>query len=202
MRAVSADNRAPEPRARALRGTKRAVCASLAAASLTGPAICSAEGWFLTIGGGLRDIEVDGNSPVANNLSIDENVVAELAAGYVFSSNLVIEGATTDGASVSGLFGSGTYELDDYRVMAGYAFSVGEKFRIVPTGGASFWDFRATSGFFLPMSERSLSGTDFVWRLAGEYLAGETFGISFGYTRGEFDVGDTSLLTVGMRIQF
>jgi hypothetical protein len=205
VRAVSIDPGGLDLRFRVLRGTrasKRVACTLLAAASITGPVVCTAEGWFLTIGGGVRNIEVDGDSAVANNLSIDENVVAELGAGYVFSNGVVLEGAATDGASVSGLFGSGTYEFDDYQVMAGYAFAVGEKFRIVPTGGASFWKFRATTSFPLPSSERSLSGTDFVWRLAGEYLAGETFGISFGYTRNDFDVGDTSLLSVGVRIQF
>jgi hypothetical protein len=86
--------------------------------------------------------------------------------------------------------------------MVGYAFPVSEKFRIVPAAGASFWDFQATSSIFSSAPERSMSGTDFVWRLGGEFLVGETFGISFGYTSSRFDAGDTSMLSFGMRIQF
>jgi hypothetical protein len=41
-----------------------------------------------------------------------------------------------------------------------------------------------------------------ILRIGGEFLAGETFGISFGYTRGEFDEGDTAVASVAMRIQF
>jgi hypothetical protein len=185
----------------ALARPKRGACALLAL-TLMDPVVCAAEGWYLTIGGGLRNIDVDSNSPVANSLSTDDNVVAELGAGYVFPSNLVLEGAIADGASVTGLFGVGSYELDDYRVMVGYAFPVSEKFRIVPAAGLSFWDFQATSSFFSSAPERSMSGTDFAWRLGGEFLVGDTFGISFGYSGSEFDAGDTSLFGVGMRIQF
>jgi hypothetical protein len=184
------------------RPSKRVACTLLAVASLTASFACVAEGWYLTIGGGLRSIDVDSNSPVANSLSTDDNVVAELGAGYVFANNLVIEGAVTDAASVTGLFGVGSYELDDYRVMVGYAFPVSEKFRIVPAAGASFWDFRAMGSFFSSAPERSLSGTDFVWRLGGEFLVGDTFGISFGYTSSQFDAGDSFVFGVDMRIQF
>jgi hypothetical protein len=88
--------------------------------------------------------------------------------------------------------------------MVGYAFPVAERFRIVPTIGASFWDFRATDFVFFgpPSADQTLSGTDLMFRIGGEFLVGETFGISFGYTRTEFDVGDTSVAGVAMRIQF
>ena len=87
--------------------------------------------------------------------------------------------------------------------MVGYAFPVGD-FRFVPALGASFWEFRAmSSGFFgSPGGTRELSGTDLVWRLGGEFMFGETFGISFGYTSADFDVGDTALFSVGARIEF
>jgi hypothetical protein len=182
----------------------RAAAALLTVASLLAPVASAAEGWFFTLGGGVRNIDVDSNSAVANSLSTDENVVAELGGGFVFSSNVVLEGTTTDAVSVTGLFGLGSFEFEDDRVMVGYAFPVSEKFRIVPSVGASFWDFRATTLVFFgpPSTERTMSGTDVVFRLGGEFLAGETFGIYFGYTRAEFDVGDTSSFSVGMRVQF
>jgi hypothetical protein len=176
----------------------------LVAASLLGSGTCAAEGWFLTVGGGGRNIDVDRNSAVANGFSEDGNLVSELGGGYVFSNNIVLEGATTDAVSVTGFFGFASYEFEDDRVMVGYSFPVSERFRIVPTIGASFWDFRVTDFVFFgpPSAEQTLSGTDVVWRLGGEFLVGETFGISFGYTRGEFDVGDTSVAGVAMRVQF
>jgi hypothetical protein len=169
-----------------------------------GSVACAAQGVFLTVGGGVRDVQVDSNSAFANNLSTDENVLAELGVGYLFSNNIVLEGNVTDSVSVTGFFGSGTYEFEDDRVTVGYAFPVGKRFRIVPTVGASFWDFRATRSVIVPPSsvERTLSGTDIVWRLAGEYLVGETFGIYFAYTRAEFDIGSTPAVSVGMRVQF
>jgi hypothetical protein len=176
----------------------------LAAAALLGSGACAAEGWFFTVGGGGRNIHVDTNAAIANSFSTDGNFVSELGGGYVFSNNIVLEGVTTDAVSVTGIFGFASYEFEDDRAMVGYAFPVSKRFRIIPTIGASFWDFRATEFvLFGPSSpERTLSGTDVVWRLGGEFLAGETFGISFGYTRGEFDVGDTSVASVAARIQF
>jgi hypothetical protein len=157
--------RAGHPRAAAL----------LAVALLGASGTCAAEGWFLTVGGGGRNIDVDRDSAFANGFSTDGNLV-----------------------------GVASFEFEDDRVMVGYSFPVSETFRIVPTIGASFWDFRATdfSFFGSPNADQALSGTDMVWRIGGDILFGETFGISFGYTRGEFDVGDTSLLGVAMRIQF
>lgn len=179
-------------------------CALAALAALVGSGPCAAEGWFLSVGGGGRSIDVDRDSAVANSFNTDENLVAELGGGYVFSNNIVLEGVTSDAVSVTGLFGLGSYEFEDDRLMVGYSFPVGESFRIVPTIGASFWDFRATDDIFFgpPSAQQTLSGTDLVWRLAGEFMFGETFGISFGYTRGEFDVGDTSVASVAARIEF
>jgi hypothetical protein len=176
----------------------------LAFASLVGPGACAAEGWYLTIGGGGRNIDVDRDSAFANGFSTDGNLVAELGGGYVFSNNIVLEAVTADAVSVTGLFGFASFEFEDDRVMVGYSFPVSERFRIVTSIGASFWDFRATDFVFFgpPNVEQTLSGTDVVWRIGGEFLAGDTFGISFGYTRGEFDVGDTSLAGISMRVQF
>jgi hypothetical protein len=190
VRAANANNRAP------------VVGAALAA--ILGSGTCAAEGWFMTIGGGGRNIDVDSNSAFASTFNSDGNLVTELGGGYVFSNNLVLEAITTDAVSVTGLFGFASYEFEDDRLMVGYSFPVSERFRIVPTIGSSFWDFRATDFAFLgsPSAQATLSGCDVIWRIGGEFLVGDTFGISFGYTRGEFDVGDTSQAGIAMRIQF
>jgi hypothetical protein len=209
VRAANADNRVdPTVGAASAAIYRRAghprAAALLAVALLGASGTCAAEGWFLTVGGGGRNIDVDRDSAFANGFSTDGNLVGELGGGYVFSNNLVLEAATTDAVSVTGLFGFASFEFEDDRVMVGYSFPVSETFRIVPTIGASFWDFRATdfSFFGSPNADQALSGTDMVWRIGGDILFGETFGISIGYTRGEFDVGDTSLAGVALRIQF
>jgi len=175
----------------------------LAIVSVFGSAACAAQGWFLTVGGGLRDIEVDSSAAIANSTRVDENVVAELGGGYLFSTNIVLEASTSSSYSVSGLVGFGSYEFQDDRIMVGYAFPVAERFRIVPEAGVTFWDLRATQSFFFqPSSDQTMSGTDAVWRLAGEYLIGTTFGVYFSYTRAEFDVGSDSLGSFGMKVRF
>jgi hypothetical protein len=189
---------------RAANANKRAPVLGAALAAIFGSTPCAAEGWFFTVGGGGRNIDVDSDSAFASTFNSDGNLVTELSGGYVFSNNLVIEGVTTDAVSVTGLFGFASYEFEDDRLMFGYSFPVSDRFRIVPTIGASFWDFRATDFVFFgpPSAQATLSGTDVIWRLGGEFLVGDTFGISFGYTRGEFDVGDTSSAGIAMRIQF
>jgi hypothetical protein len=206
VRAANADKRIGDSRFRAFRrkrASSRAAPTLLAVAALI-PGACAAEGWFFTIGGGGRNIHVDRTAAIANGFSVDGNFVTEIGGGYVFSNNIVLEAATTDAVSITGVFGFASYEFEDDRVMVGYAFPASEKFRIIPSVGASFWDFRATEVVFFgtPTPERTLSGTDLLLRIGGEFLVGETFGISFGYTRVEFDVGDTSVASVAMRVQF
>jgi hypothetical protein len=179
--------------------------ALLAVASLIASGTSAAEGWFFTVGAGGRNIHVDRTSALANGFTADGNFVTEFGGGYVFSNNIVLEGTLTDSVSVTGIFGFASYEFEDDRVMVGYAFPVSEKFRFIPSVGASLWEFRATEVTFIigpPATEQTRSGTDLVLRIGGEFLAGETFGISFGYTRGEFDDGDTAVASVAMRIQF
>ena len=198
-RVVSADSRL----FMLTRSKLRLPCALLAIVSVLGSVPCTAQGWFLTVGGGLRDVEVDSSAATANNTSVDENVVAEFGGGYVFPTNVVLEASTTSGFSVSGLVGFGSYEFEDDRLMVGYAFPVAERFRIVPEVGVTFWELRASQSFFFqPSSQRSTSGTDVVWRLAGEWLIGTTFGMYFSYTTAEFDVGNDSLGSVGMKVRF
>jgi hypothetical protein len=175
----------------------------LSIVSVVGSVPCAAQGWFLTVGGGLRDIEIDSGAAIANSTGGDDNVVSELGGGYLFSTNVVLEASTTDSFSVSGLLGFGSYEFQDDRLMVGYAFPVAERFRIVPEVGVTLWELRAVQSFFFqPSSDQTFSGTDTVWRLAGEWQIGTTFGMYFSYTKAEFDVGNDSLGSFGMKVRF
>ena len=117
----------------------------------------------------------------------------------------MIDGSGTTGFNITTFFGGDSYEFHENRLMAGYAFPVTEKLRLVPALGVSFWELDAVEGtflFFTPMSRRTTSGTDTAWRLTGEYYFGRRFGAYFSYSGTRPDFGSFSLLSFGMKVQF
>jgi hypothetical protein len=184
------------------RGTARAL---LATGSIFASVTCAAQGVFISFGEGLRAVAVDASATVANSADADDIAVVEFAVGYLFANGIVFEASTNVVFSgENSLLGLDAYAFEDDRLMVGYAFPVGEDFRIVPAAGATFWELTATEGFFRPgpQTERTTSGTDFAWRLGGEYIIGETFSLYFSVSRTNFDVGDDSLLSFGAKVDF
>jgi hypothetical protein len=134
----------------------------------------------------------------------EDTFVAELGVGYRFANNVVIEGSGTTGFSITAFFGGDSYEFQENRLLAGYAFPVTEKLRLVPALGVSFRELEAVEGpiFLLPTARRTTSGTDTAWRLMGEYYFSRKFGAYFSYSGTRPNFGSFSLLSFGMKVQF
>ena len=184
---------------------KPAVCVLLAVLSVVPSAACVAQGVNLLLGGGGGDIGVDSGAGISNGVGSEDTFVAELGVGYRFANNVVIEGSGITGFSITAFFGGDSYEFHENRVMAGYAFPVTEKLRLVPALGVSLWELDAVEGtflFFTPTSRRTTSGTDTAWRLTGEYYFSQKFGAYFSYSGTRPDFGSFSLLSFGMKVQF
>jgi len=166
---------------------------------------CCAQGVTVSLGGGFGDLNVDAGSTASNRITDDDTFAGELGVGYRLPNNVVIEGGGSTGFTVTALLAGATAEFRDARLMAGYAFPVTEKFRIVPTAGVSFWRLETVENpllFFVPFAQRSTSGTDVAWRAAGEYYFSQRFGAYFAYSGTHPDFGSFSLLSFGMTIQF
>lgn len=184
---------------------KPAACVFATVLSMFSSAACIAQGVNLSFGGGGGDLSVDAGAAISNGVNNEDTFVAELGVGYRFANNVVIEGCGTTGFNITTFFGGDSYEFHENRVMAGYAFPVTEKLRLVPTLGVSFWELEAVDGtflFFTPMSRRTTSGTDTAWRLMGEYYFSRRFGAYFSYAGTRPDFGSFSLLSFGMKVQF
>jgi hypothetical protein len=168
-------------------------------------AACLGQGVNLLVGGGGGDLSVDTAAAIANSGGNEDTFVGELGVGYRFPNNVVIEGSGSTGFNVTAFLLGGSYEFQEARVMAGYAFPVTEKLRLVPTLGMSFWQLDAVESpflFFVPFARRTTSGTDAAWRLAGEYYFNQRFGAYFSYSGTRPDFGSFSLLSFGMKVQF
>jgi hypothetical protein len=167
--------------------------------------VCSGQAVTISVGGGGGDLDVDSAAAISNGTDDEDTFTGELGVGYRFANNVVIEGSGSTGFDVTALLLGGSYEFQEARVMAGYAFPVAEKFRLVPTLGLSIWQLEAVENpllFFVPFARRSTSGTDVAWRLAGEYYFSRRFGAYFSYSSTRPDFGSFSLLSLGMKIQF
>jgi hypothetical protein len=171
--------------------------------SVVASAACAAQGVNLSLGEGVADISVDAGTAASNGTGGEDAWLTELSVGYLFANNVLIEGSATTGFSITAFFGADTYEFKENRLMAGYAFRVTDKFRIVPTLGVSFWDLETIEGLFLvPTARRTTSGTDVTWRLTGEYYFAPRFGVYFSYAETRPDFGNVSLPSFGLRVQF
>ena len=183
---------------------KLAACVLSTALSVFPSAACLGQGVNLTFGGGGGDLNVDAGAAISNGISSDDTFVSEIGVGYRFANNVAIEGSSTTGFNLVGLFLGGTYAYQERRVMAGYAFPVTEKLRLVPALGVSMWDIDAAGGLFsfVPTAQQTRSGTDIAWRMAGEYYFGRRFGAYLSYYGTRPDFGSFSLLSLGMKVQF
>jgi hypothetical protein len=168
-------------------------------------AACVGQGVNLSVGGGGGDLGVDTAAAISNGGGDEDTFVGELGVGYRFANNVVIEGSGSTGFNVTALLLGGSYEFQEARVMAGYAFPVTEKLRLVPTAGVSVWQLEAVESpllFFVPFARRTTSGSDLAWRLAGEYYFNQRLGAYFSYSGTRPDFGRFSLLSFGMKVQF
>jgi hypothetical protein len=168
-------------------------------------AACLGQGVNLSVGGGGGDLSVDTAAAVSNSGGNEDTFVGELGVGYRFANNVAIEGSGSTGYNMTAFLLGGSYEFQEARVMAGYAFPVTEKLRLVPTLGVSFWQLEAVESpflFFVPFARRTTSGTDAAWRFAGEYYFSPRFGAYFSYSGTRPDFGSFSLLSFGMKVQF
>jgi hypothetical protein len=183
----------------------RAVCILWAVLAVLPSLACVGQGINLSLGGGGGDLSVDTGAAISNGAEDEDTFVGEIGVGYRFANNVLIEGSGSTGFNVTALILGGSYEFQEARLMAGYTFPVTEKLRIVPTLGVSFWQLEAVESplfFFLPIANRTSSGTDAAWRLAGEYYFSQRFGAYFSYSGTRPEFGSFSLLSFGMKIQF
>ena len=182
---------------------KPAVCVLATVLSVFPSAACVAQGVNLSVGGGAGDLDVDDGAAISNGISTDDTFVSEIGVGYRFANNVAIEGSATMGFNLVAFFLGGTYDFHESRLMAGYAFPVTEKLRLVPALGVSMWDLEAVDGLFsfVPTAQPTRSGTDTAWRLMGEYYFSQRFGAYFSYYGSRPDFGSFSLLSFGMKVQ-
>jgi hypothetical protein len=168
------------------------------------PCACLAEGVFLSLGGGIGDVNVKESLRSQGADDDDRNWVNEGSLGYRFRSNAVVEASIARGVSDVWFFDFVRYEYRDERVMAGYSFDVGRRFAVTPQIGISSWDVRLTDVFLLsdPDGVRDLSGEDWVWRLRGEIEFSEAWRLYLSYTQARHAFGEISLPSVGFKVQF
>jgi hypothetical protein len=181
-----------------------AVCVLATVLSALPSAACLGQGVNLSLGGGAGDLSVD-TGAISSGPEDEDTFVGEFGVGYRFANNVLVEGSGSSGFNVTALILGGSYEFQEARLMAGYAFPVTEKLHIVPTLGVSFWQLEAVESplfFFLPIANQTTSGTDAAWRLAGEYYFSPRFGAYFSYSGTRPDFGSFSLLSFGWKIQF
>jgi hypothetical protein len=183
-----------------------AACVLWTVLSVLPSAACVAQGVSLSVGGGAGDLNFDRGTAISSSGGDDDTFVGEVGVGYRFPNNVAIEGSSSAGFNIAAIFLGGSYQYQETRLMAGYAFPVTEKARLVPMLGVSRWDLEAVDGLFsfLPTARQSTSGTDIAWRFAGEYYFGERerFGAYFSYSGTDADFGDFSLLSFGLKVQF
>jgi hypothetical protein len=192
-------------RRRTLDHMRRPACVLGTVFALLPSAACIAQGVTLSLGGGFGDLRVDAASTTTNRITDDDTFAGELGVGYRLPSNVVIEASGSTGFTVTALLAGATAEFRDARVMAGYAFPVTENFRVVPMAGVNFWRLETVDNpllFFVPFAQRSTSGTDLAWRVAGEYYFNRRFGAYFAYSGTRPEFGSFSLLSFGLAIQF
>jgi hypothetical protein len=184
---------------------KRVVYAAWIVCAAFPSAACVAQGVNLSAGGGSGDLNVDAGSAFSNRMADEDTFAGEVGVGYRFPNNVAIEASGSTGFDITALLVGDTAEFREARLMAGYAFPVTGKLRIVPTLGLSFWRLETVENpllFFVPFAQRSTSGTDAAWRVAAEYYFSPRFGAYFAHSGTRPDFGSFSLLSVGMKIQF
>ena len=183
---------------------RKPACVLATVLSVFPSAVCVAQGVNLTVGGGNGDLNVDTPFAISNGGGDEDTFVGEIGVGYRFANNVAIEGSSTSGFNLTAFFFGGSYQFQETRLMAGYAFPVTDKLRLVPTLGVSLWDLDAVDGpiFFLPTARQTSSGTDITWRFAGEYYFSRRFGAYASYSGTDPDFGSFSLLSFGLKVQF
>lgn len=168
-------------------------------ALLAGPATGAAQGAFLSFGSGFGDVNVDHGYRLNQTATGEGDWAIEMTAGYELDSGIVVEGGATRGLDLD--IGN-DYELDEDRLMAGYAFAVGQSFQITPAAGISYWNLHVRDGILSGAPTAAFSGQDWVWRITGEYQRYTRLGLYFSYTGAKHDFGAASLLSLGLRYRF
>jgi hypothetical protein len=180
--------------------------ASLALIGAIAPAPAFAGGVFFGFGGGAGDVSFDGDTFADNIVPSDDSFVGEWEVGYRFDSKLVIEGGGTLGLSLDVFFLGDFFTLSDERVMVGYAFQPGERFSIVPKLGVSFWDLHTEDGanfiFGSARADFDDSGSDWIWRVSGEWRVAERLHLYGAYSEAHYGFGDSSGPSFGFKLQF
>lgn len=168
-------------------------------ALLACPASGAAQGVFLSFGSGFGDVNVDHGYRLNQTATGEGDWTIEITAGYELDSGVVVEGGAIRGLNLDV---GNDYELDEDRLMAGYAFAVGQLFRITPAVGVSYWSLRVRDGILSPVPTADFSGQDWVWRVTGEYQRYTRWGLYFSYADAQHDFGEASLLSLGLRYRF
>jgi len=170
------------------------------------PSAASAGGMLFGFGGGSGDVNFDGDIAAGNNVVSDDDIVAEFWIGYRFDSKVVLEGGASQGISIDTFLLGDSFSLQDFRVMAGYAVLLGERFSFLPELGVSFWDIdtRDLPNSFFGSSRAGVSdsGSDLMWRISGEVRVATRMHLYAAYSEASYDFGDSTRLSFGFKWQF
>ena len=175
-------------------------------ALLAAPSAANAGGMLFGFGAGAGVVVFDADVSAGNNAVSDDDMVGELWVGYRFDSKVIVEGGQSVGLSIDIFTFGDSFTLEDFRVLAGYSVELGERFKFLPELGVSFWDIDTSdfSNSFFGSSRRAIhdSGTDLIWRVSGEVRVATRTHLYLAYSAADYDFGDATRLSTGVKWQF
>ena len=175
----------------------------------TAPQTALAGGAFFGFGGSAGDVDFDSNF-AEDRVTSDDSVGGEWQVGYLFDSQLLVEGGGSLGLSIDTLSFGDSFSLTDYHVMVGYAFQPTGRLSIVPKIGVSHWRLESVESralFFLPKQLADFlgsveSGNDWIFRVSAEWRIAQRLHLYGAYTEVHDDFGNWSAPSFGLKFQF
>ena len=163
---------------------------------------------FIGLDLGAGDLDVDSVSvaPDFELTSVSDSAGAVRAtAGYEFDNGFHVLVGFDDIESIEFLGLGDAIELEALKFGVGYSQPISNRFRAGGTIGLASWDLEARESILFnpgPEATGGLDDTDLYFDFSIEWVINETFRMPLTFNYNDYDFGDATIWSIGVRVHF
>lgn len=160
----------------------------------------------LDLGAGDLDIDNVSVAPDFELISVSDSAVAfHATAGYEFDNGFHVLVGFDEIDSIDLLGLGDSIDLEALKLGVGYSQPISNRFRAGGTIGLASWDLEARESILFnpgPEATGGIDDTDLYFDFRIEWVINETFRVPLTFNYNDYDFGDASIWSIGVRVHF